>query len=263
MNGQFSIGDLRPTRYFLAIAVILGLLFASVAPESGSTWLEQTLQWQVQTVIPMLLCIAVHILLARFSQRAFSNPWFKLFLSGLTASAIFSPIALMSDVFLAKEALESSPLTEIADEFFSIAPPITLCWMAINAPFQLGFQLTQSSKNTKPKFKPLRARFIELIPEDKKGDLIYLKSELHYLLVVTDRAESLILYSLKNAISELPPNRGMQIHRSYWVDTSMINSLEKNGREGTLLMKNGDSLPVSRRYLKVLSEKLAQLTQNN
>lgn len=257
MNGQFTIGDLRPSRYFIGIAIVLGLLFASIAPESGSNWLIQTVQWQVQTVVPMLICILVHIQLSLFRRLKSLNPWLKLFISGVIAAGAFSPIGLLSDVYLANEIIERSILMDCIDEFLAVALPITVCWIAINAPFQLGFQFTKSPISESNEVKSIEADFLTMIPEGKKGDLIYLKSELHYLLVVTSKGETLILYSLKNAISDLPKTSGMQIHRSYWANTTMASELEKTGREGKLLMNNGDTLPVSRRYLQALQEKLA------
>lgn len=95
-----------------------------------------------------------------------------------------------------------------------------------------------------------------LVPEEKQGELLFLKSELHYLQVVTERGTTLILYNLSDAILQIPAEVGMSIHRSYWVSFNAIKQLTRKGRQGTLHLKDGQTLPVSRNRLKDVSANL-------
>jgi DNA-binding LytR/AlgR family response regulator len=63
---------------------------------------------------------------------------------------------------------------------------------------------------------------------------------------VGQSGRELILYNLKDAIAEMPRNLGIQTHRSYWVSYDNIIRLSKDGRQGSVVMKNGDKVPVSR-----------------
>jgi len=263
MNGHFKIGELSAHRYFLVAAVLTGLLFAFIAPDDDlkTHWALHLLQWQIQTVVPTFLAIGAHILIANVAGTFVSNPWWRLCLSGTIAAAIFAPLALLTDVALADEALAHNVATETAHEFAAIAPPIIIGWLAINLPFQLGYQLSKptqtnrleaSSRLNSPSTNA--PNFMELVAKDRHGTIIYLKSELHYVLVVTEFGRDLILYTLKDAVSELLNQKGFQPHRSFWVNTDFIKSLDKVGRQGQLTLKNGEIIPVSRSKMKSISE---------
>ncbi|MBX2848792.1 MAG: LytTR family transcriptional regulator [Acidiferrobacterales bacterium] len=258
MNGQINLGDIKPINYFLTIAVVVGLMFAFITPDEDLKygWLGHLLHWQIQTLIPMALAIVVLIFLPKSKLINTRNPWFKLIISGLIACLITTPIALCSDILLTGQQLEQTLIIELLNEFIAITPPILVCWIAINAPFQLGYQLQKSSvtdsvKEELPNVieRPLPS-FLEFVPTEMRGELIYLKSELHYLQVVTTKGISLILYTLKKAVEELAETEGLQPHRSFWVNKDFINEVTKQGREGKLIMSNGDQIPISRSNLQ-------------
>jgi len=269
MNGQFDIGEITPARYFFGIAAVLGLLFALITPGTDQDWdlMKRLLQWQLQALGPMAFLIATHLLLDRLPAFDRLNPWLKLFYSGLLGALLFSPLALLLDVWLANEIVEKNNwLHAWLRELGGFVPPVTICWIAINAPWLLGFRLNKTSQpdnhilipnenlNTpelgnKQKSEPA---FYSLLPDDIKDELVFLKAELHYLEVVTKKGKALILYNLKDAISdigEIANYQGFQPHRSFWVSKKYIKSLAKEGRQGKLQLANGESIPVSRRNM--------------
>lgn len=260
MNGQKNLADLQPNKYFFTLAVLLGSMFAFVVPDDDlkNGWLLHALHWQIQTVVPMLIAIIAHRLLSNSTLIKKLSPWLKLLLSGTVASLLFTPIALFSDTFFAYEKLTNPYIIELFDEFLAIAPPIIVFWVAINIPFFYGWRLhkedLQNDGHDKNEVKNKhQANFYKLIPEEIHGELLFLKSELHYLQVVTNKGKALILYSLKNAISEVQEKDGFQPHRSFWVHRPYITSLEKNGREGRITMSDGTTIPVSRTNMKMLT----------
>lgn len=95
--------------------------------------------------------------------------------------------------------------------------------------------------------------FTRIIHKVGAENILFLKSELHYLSVGTEKAEQLILYSLKDAIHLLENKYklqlGGQVHRSYWVNQQHIISLNKQGREGRLLLPNNYVVLVSRSHM--------------
>jgi len=75
--------------------------------------------------------------------------------------------------------------------------------------------------------------------------------------VVTDKGKALILYSLKNAVAELDDMIGLLPHRSYWVNKTHVASFEKQGREGSMVLRNGQVIPVSRSKLNTVRQALS------
>ena len=85
---------------------------------------------------------------------------------------------------------------------------------------------------------------LKLLPERLGTDLIYVKSEDHYLEVHTTVGSSLIKMRFSDAVAELS-DRGIQVHRSYWVATSHVTRSMRSGKR-TLLRLTGDhKVPVS------------------
>jgi len=140
-----------------------------------------------------------------------------------------------------------------------------LSWIAINAPWLLGFQLTRSEKNYEvesgdsPTFTQQgpNPEFYNLLPENIQGELIYLKAELHYLKVVTVNGSALILFNLKDAILQLNKIQGFKTHRSFWVAKSHIKNFSKTGRQGKLQTSNDEEIPVSRNRLKLIQNEIS------
>lgn len=275
MNGQFEIGAITPFRYFFGIAIVLGLLFAMVAPESGHEWdgLRRLFQWQLQSLGPVILLVMSHLLLHRLPGFDGLNSWLKLVCSGLIGAVLFSPLALSLDVWFEETSImQGQWLSAMQEELIEVTPPVVIAWLAINAPWLLGFRLVKHNTPdaaSEPIAEAVSREaetgltdaplFYRLLPEAVRAELIYLKAELHYLKVVTVKGKALILYNLKDAIRELPSNHGFQSHRSYWVAKHFIRDVQKNGRQGQLTLKNGHTVPVSRRNMEKVATIVSDL----
>ncbi len=89
---------------------------------------------------------------------------------------------------------------------------------------------------------------LRLLPERLGTDLIYIKSEDHYLEVHTTAGSSLIKMRFSDAVAELS-DRGIQVHRSYWVALRHVTRSVRSGKR-TLLRLTGDHrVPVSVTHL--------------
>jgi len=261
MNGQFRFGDITPIKYFAGIGIVLACLFTFVG-EDGNLW-KRFFQWLLQVLVPLILILAAHFLLEKAIGFKRLNPWCKLLLSGILGAILFTPLAFQLDIFLGNDTLvDRNYGLALLEEFRALVLPVTLAWVAMNVPWLLGYQIIREQapaavninsiidtpevkvdKEIAIKETPV---FVQLLPDDIKADVVFLKSELHYLSVHTEKGKALILYALKDAILELGNDLGFQPHRSYWVATKAINTLEKNGREGVLHLKSGTKIPVSR-----------------
>jgi hypothetical protein len=264
MNGQFDLGAISPIRYFFGIAAVVGLLLGFTSGEDeGSALGPRLLQWQLQALGIMGLLVLTHITLLRWRWFERRNPWLQLAASGITASLLFSPVGVGIDAWLAGEMVgPGQRLSETVDEFSGLAPPAMVCWLAINAPWLLGFRVERQELSpavaasneggvAAEKLQVTQPDFLKLLPADLRGPVIYLQAELHYISVVTVHGRGLILYNLKDAVDELARSgsEGVQSHRSFWVAMQYVDALEKKGRQGVLRLTNGDRVPVSRRNM--------------
>jgi hypothetical protein len=82
--------------------------------------------------------------------------------------------------------------------------------------------------------------------------LLALTAQEHYTRVVTSAGAKLLLLRFSDAVRETAPLSGLQVHRSHWVAIEAVTAFERNGREGQLTLSNGETIPVSRSYVRSL-----------
>lgn len=90
---------------------------------------------------------------------------------------------------------------------------------------------------------------INELPLAKRGKLICLQMDDHYLNVKTDKGEHLLLMRFKDALAKLENYDGFQTHRSWWVAKEAVLDTKKDGRKLILILQNGTEVPVSQTYL--------------
>lgn len=90
--------------------------------------------------------------------------------------------------------------------------------------------------------------FEHRIPPHLGTKLLALQAEDHYLRVITDQGSALILMRLADAVRELTPGHGMQVHRSWWVAFSAVVAIEREPGRLALRLPDGTQIPVSRTY---------------
>ena len=83
-----------------------------------------------------------------------------------------------------------------------------------------------------------------LLPAGLGTDLIFIKSEDHYLEVHTTAGSGLIKMRFSDAIAELG-DRGIKVHRSYWVATSHVTRAVRTGKRTVLRLTGDHRVPVS------------------
>lgn len=271
---DLSSHELNPRHYFYSVGFVLALLFALL--DRNAEQLEFPLllaSWLLQGLLPVTLLILCQQHLQHVPALQQSVAWLKLLICGLSASLLFAGPALLLDVALGLDPQYQGWQNWAAAwwrEVLAVAPLITVAWIAANAPWLFGFRLIRpqpgpqghpDASHAQPHPEagsalPLTADFSGLqrqLPPERRGELLYLKSELHYLLVVTSQGRSLILCNLKDAIAELPESSGFSPHRSYWVSVAAVQKFSRQGRQGQLLLQDGSKIPVSRTQMPAVT----------
>ena len=101
---------------------------------------------------------------------------------------------------------------------------------------------------------PASPDFFRRIPPALGRDLLALEMEDHYLRIHTALGSDLVLLRLRDALTELAPGRGRQVHRSWWVAEGAIASVERTAGRLVLVLRNGLSVPVSKTYRDQVKE---------
>ena len=102
--------------------------------------------------------------------------------------------------------------------------------------------------------RPVEAqRLLESLPEPVGQDVVYVHVSGHYLEVVTTTGSVVVLMRLADAVAALG-DRGMQIHRSYWVASRHIRHLVRRDHRMLLCLTDGYEVPVSHTFLPTVRE---------
>ncbi|MDI1283490.1 MAG: LytTR family DNA-binding domain-containing protein [Reyranella sp.] len=96
--------------------------------------------------------------------------------------------------------------------------------------------------------------FFRRVPPALGRDLLALEMEDHYLRIHTALGSDLILLRLRDALGELGPSRGRQVHRSWWVAEGAVASAERDPRRPILVLRNGLRVPVSKSFRDQVKE---------
>ena len=86
------------------------------------------------------------------------------------------------------------------------------------------------------------------LPRRLGTDLIYLTVDDHYVEAHTRSGSAILLMRFADACAELS-DRGLQVHRSYWVAKRYMKRLVRRDGRSVLRLITGEEIPVSRTYL--------------
>ncbi|WP_425038438.1 LytTR family DNA-binding domain-containing protein [Primorskyibacter sp. S187A] len=101
---------------------------------------------------------------------------------------------------------------------------------------------------------PVPPPLLDRLPLEKRGALVALSVEDHYVRIRTVEGEELVLLRLSDAIREVGDTRGAQVHRSHWAAWNQVVSARREGDRAILTMSQGPEVPVSRANLPKLKE---------
>jgi hypothetical protein len=85
-----------------------------------------------------------------------------------------------------------------------------------------------------------------------QSQLLAIRAEDHYVRVIADSGEDLVLYRFSDALEELRDKPGYRVHRSYWVARDAIVTIEPENKNYVAVLKNGLRVPISRSNVGLL-----------
>lgn len=105
-----------------------------------------------------------------------------------------------------------------------------------------------------PSDSPAPPVLLDRLAFDKRGALVSLSVEDHYVRVRTTQGEEMLLMRLGDAIREVGATNGLQVHRSHWVALDQVTAAKRKGDGAVLSLTHGPDIPVSRANVGKIKE---------
>ncbi len=192
-------------------------------------------------------------------------------LGRMLLGAVIASVPIGLAITLINTAIRETPFdaSRIGDNIL-IAAPIALAfclltWLSLSGGPALGKEIhgedrmaddgsasgTHGTETpTDPRPAP-RAALIDRLPVERRGAILRLEVQDHYVKVVTSQASELLLMRLGDAIAETAPGSGIRVHRSHWVADEAVDRIVRHGGSNPRLevrTTDGATIPVSRSF---------------
>jgi len=171
----------------------------------------------------------------------------------LTGLAVFAIVYLLNGLALGYWP-EGTDLITLAANVLVIAAIVSIIIqlaLASSAVTAVAPQTAMPKTAAAPQALPA---LLDRLPLDKRGPLVSLSVEDHYVRIRTTKGEALVLMRLADAIRETPAATGTQVHRSHWVCFDQVQSARRDGDRAILSMTQGPDIPVSRTHVPKIKE---------
>jgi hypothetical protein len=94
---------------------------------------------------------------------------------------------------------------------------------------------------------------LDRLSREKRGEVIRIETQDHYLDVTTVKGAELILMRMSDAVVALG-SQGVQTHRSHWVARRHVTGSSRENNRWVLSLSDGGTAPVSRAYVQSLRD---------
>ena len=254
MNTQALHFALREMRGYFRQPAALGILIAlsfilGIAGPFGTIdfmrLFPRIAYWTVMTYLTFGVGVFVHALFEQRTAPSKSRNWRNVALAScFTGLAVALVVFAVNWVALGVVPDDPKYLLTTGSNALAIAVIISVA-MAFHHFAQTG------TGRSVPKDQP---KILNRLDPNKRGKLVSLSVQDHYVEVSTTQGASLVLMRLADAIGETEGAVGLQVHRSHWVATDAVKIGVRTGDRALLTMNDGREIPVSRTYLKTVKE---------
>ncbi|MEO1034005.1 MAG: LytTR family DNA-binding domain-containing protein [Pseudomonadota bacterium] len=97
--------------------------------------------------------------------------------------------------------------------------------------------------------------FLKLATTSRPEDVLALQADEHYVRIYSRDGAELVHYRFSDAIAEMSPELGLQVHRSWWVAASAVRSAQRGSRRWQLELETDVSVPVSDSFIANVRER--------
>lgn len=234
---------LRP----LLVALAAGLLLWRLGP--FDTFSDLRAGERLGYWVGLTLLLAIQILAVLGLIRSWQVNWHWTIAAAVAGIVAAIPsafeVAWAEDLLRVERDLGPVDLLAIYGDVVLLAVPLAIA-MTAAVPKSVSRADSASAPNSD--------RLLAALPVERRGALLAVTAEDHYLRVHTEVGDSLILRRFGDAMEELAGLDGLQVHRSWWVSRQAVSSVEREGERVLLVLTNGLRVPVSRTFLRQVRE---------
>jgi DNA-binding LytR/AlgR family response regulator len=224
-----------------AVAVVLALVGPFGTDESLSPAFR-ALYWGVIVAATYAAGLAVDTLIRPYLPRGVA-----MVVNPVATGVAVTGVVLVTNLLMIGR-LPGGPnwITDVLT-IFAIAVIVSAAMQAVIASLHHRQAAPETAASASPSI-------LDRLPLEKRGDLVALSVEDHYVRVRTTRGEEMILMRLSDAILETAPEPGLRVHRSHWVSTRQVTGARRDGDRATLHMSHGGDIPVSRSHIPAVKD---------
>lgn len=280
------MGDLRKTtdNLWLHSAVVcpVAVLILTASRAIGVSGDERSIfEIFMHSVILVGVCYPFQTLFASTAMSAFGArvPLWLCAIGGCILAAVPASVLSPTISWVAGVMPTGDAVVETRAEFFSnvssrlhyvfllFAGLGTLLWMLLNYRWWVE-RLEARADAAEPEDAPGDAEpahehhLLRKLPAQKRGRLLALSAEQHYVRVRTEAGEDLVLMPFSEAIASLPSDLGMRVHRSHWVSRAAVEKIRAVQNSLLITLENGTELPVSRSFSGAVRETWSDLIES-
>ena len=246
---------LRETRQFfrspktLGVMVAVGLVLGIAGPfdtASAMRLVPRVGYWLAVVVVTLATGAFLHAWVSATLRGRWKVVWVQIFVSGLAIG-----IAITVELLALNWAAFGVPPFD-PEYVVSLAANALAISMIVSG--AISFLFLQRGNVSAAATPAPQARLLARLALEKRGAVISLSVEDHYVNVATSNGHSLLLMRLSDAISEVDGTPGLQVHRSHWVALDQVATAKRTGDKAVLTMCDGRDIPVSRTHLKAVRD---------
>ncbi|WP_049835008.1 LytTR family DNA-binding domain-containing protein [Octadecabacter temperatus] len=163
-----------------------------------------------------------------------------IFCGGLTALGVLAAVYVLTGLAIGYWAV-GRDLLLLSANVIAISSIITAVFLLID------------DSETAPESAALPV-ILDRLPFDKRGALVSLSVEDHYVRIRTTNGEDMVLLRLADAMREVGDTTGLQVHRSHWIALDQVTAAARKGDGAILSMASGPDIPVSRANISSIKE---------
>lgn len=224
--------------------------FGSYEPFSFS---QRLLIW-VPLTAAAILCVSVVRAFVYGSIGLRDFPRGALLVAALACALICPPVYVVAHFVFSGSIGKEPSLAEL----IMLVGSITLGACSLRHSFQPAkATLLPEAEEQAPVPEPLppMPRLVVRLEPEVQGELLSMSVRNHYVDVQTTRGTGSLLMRFSDAISEVAPVDGAQIHRSHWVAWAAVAAVEKEDGKLFLRLHAGPRIPVSRNHRDKLEQR--------